>query len=128
MSGPEGLIFKDESYAIVGACFEVYNQMGSGFAEQVYQECLEMELSDRKIPFESQVDLRLSYKGRNLNKRYQPDFVGFGEIILEIKASKEIVNEHRGQVINYLKATDFKLGLLVNFGKSSDLEWQRIVN
>lgn len=128
MSGPNELIFKEEAYAIVGACFEVYNQMETGFAEPVYQECLEMELAERKMPFSSQVGLRLSYKGRDLQKRYQPDFVCFGKIILEIKAAKSLLNEHRGQVHNYLKATDFRLGLLENFGKPGDLEWLKIVN
>ena len=111
----------------MGACFEVYNQMGSGFAEPVYQECLEMELTERNVPYIPQADLRLAYKGRALKKRYQPDFVCYEQIILEIKAVSSLASEHQAQVLNYLKATNFKLGLLVNFGKAGDLEWQRIV-
>lgn len=127
MESQSRIIFKDESYAIVGACFEVYNEMGSGFAEAVYQECLELELKGRGVPYSPQQELSLVYKNHHLKKRYQPDFICFGKIIVEIKALKAIAGEHQSQVHNYLKATDFKLGLLINFGASSGLERQRIV-
>jgi GxxExxY protein len=121
------LIFKDEVYAIIGACFEVYNDKGCGFLEAVYQECLEIELELRGIPFQSQAELKLSYKGRALKQRYYPDLFCFGKIIVEIKAVSELADEHRAQVHNYLKATGCRLGLLVNFGQRVKLEYERIV-
>jgi GxxExxY protein len=121
------LIYKDEAYAVIGACFEVYNEMGCGFLEAVYQECLEIELELRGVPFKPQSELRLAYKGRQLKQRYIPDFLCFGKIIVEIKAVSEIDDGHRAQVHNYLKATGFRLALLVNFGARGKLEWERIV-
>lgn len=110
------MIYKEEGYAIRGAVFEVYTQLGSGFAEEVYQEALETELADRKIPFEAQPRLQIRYKGRLLKKIYVPDLVCFGKIIVELKAVKHLLPEHAAQLINYLKATSFQLGFLVNFG------------
>jgi len=110
------ILFKEECYAIQGAVFEVYREMGCGFLESVYQECLENELNRKGIPFVSQHDLQLSYKGDRLKQTYRPDFVCYGQIIVEIKATKDTAPEHKAQVINYLKATKCKLGLLVNFG------------
>ena len=110
------IVHKEESYRIVGACFEVYKEMGCGFLEAVYQECLEMEFLAQEIPFKPQIELYLSYKGRPLKQRYVPDFICFDKIILEIKAGAELVDLHRAQLQNYLKATGYKLGLLVNFG------------
>ena len=110
------IIYKDEAFAIIGACFEVYNDKGCGFLEAVYQECLEIEFGLRNLPFVPQAELTLTYKGRTLKKTYQPDFVCFGKIILEIKAVSELTDDHRAQVHNYLKATGYRLGLLVNFG------------
>ncbi len=121
------IIFKQESYEIVGACFEVYNERGCGFLESVYHECLERELSSRAIAFQSQVNLELRYKGQPLKQKLIPDFVCFGSIVLEIKAVKQLVEEHQAQVHNYLKATGHKLGRLVNFGHFPKLEYQRIV-
>jgi GxxExxY protein len=121
------IIFKEEAYAIIGACFEVYNDKGCGFLEAVYQECLEIELGLRQIAFLPQAELQLSYKGRPLTQHYYPDFLCFGKIVVEIKAVSELANEHRAQVHNYLKATGFRLGLLVNFGHKSKLENERIV-
>jgi GxxExxY protein len=110
------IIYKEESYAIQGAIFEVYREMGCGFLEAVYQECLEKELHARKVPFVAQVELNLSYKGEVLQQKYKPDIICFDKIIIELKAVKQIAPEHEAQVINYLKATNMKLGLLVNFG------------
>jgi GxxExxY protein len=121
------LIHKDEAYAITGACFEVYNDKGCGFLEAVYQECLEIELGLRGIPFQPQAELEISYKERRLKQHYYPDFLCFNKIILEIKAVSALADEHRAQVHNYLKATDLRLGLLVNFGHRSKLEYERIV-
>ena len=112
----EKILFKEESYAIQGAIFEVYREMGCGFLESVYQECLEKELSKRGIPFVAQQELQLTYKGEPLQQTYRPDLICYGQIIVELKAVKDIAPEHKAQVINYLKATGMKLGLLVNFG------------
>ncbi len=122
------LIFKDESYKIIGACFEVYNQMGCGFLEAVYQECLSMEFSEQNIPFREQPPVHLIYKGKSLKQGYVPDFLCFDNIIIEIKAVRNLADEHRAQTINYLKATDRKLALLVNFGHNKKLEYERFVN
>jgi GxxExxY protein len=121
------LIYREEVYAIVGTCFEVYNEMGSGFLEDVYQESLERELESRSIPFEAKPKLPIYYKGKLLTKKYEPDFVLHSKIIMEIKAVKALTDEHRAQVHNYLKASNFKVGLLVNFGKHGELEYERIV-
>ena len=111
----------------MGACFEVYKEKGSGFVESVYQECLEMELSDRKIPFKAQVELALTYKGRPLKSKFKPDFICYGKIVVELKAVSVLTDEHRAQIQNYLRATKMKLGLLVNFGHYPRLEYERIV-
>jgi len=123
----EKVFLKDESYAIQGAIFEVYRELGCGFLEAVYQECLEKELSLQKIPFVSQKELKLSYKGDILQQTYKPDFICYNKIIIELKAAKEIAPEHKAQVINYLKATKLKLGLLVNFGSYPKVEIVRLV-
>ncbi len=121
------LLFKDECYRIMGACFEVYKEMGCGFVEAVYQECLEIEFDSRSIPFRSQQRLALGYKQRQLKQVYVPDFVCFEQVILEIKAVSKLCDEFRAQVHNYLKATGCRLGLLVNFGHHPQVEWERIV-
>ena len=121
------ILFKEESYQIIGACFEVYTEKGCGFLEPVYQECLEHELEIQGIPWEAQVGLPLTYKGRPLKQRYFSDFICFGKIILEIKAVSKLASEHRAQVLNYLNATGYELGLLVNFGHHPKLEWERII-
>ena len=121
------IVLKEESYKIVGACFEVYNAMGCGFLEAVYQECLGIEFSKQTIPFKAQTPLVLSYKGQVLEQKYVPDFTCFEKVIVEIKALKELSDEHRAQVHNYLKATGYRLGLLVNFGQHSKLQYERIV-
>jgi len=121
------IIHKEDSYRIIGACFEVYNEKGCGFTEPIYQECLELELAMQEIPFQAQVPLPLSYKGRPLRQRFQPDFICFSNVIVEIKAVSALTDEHRAQVLNYLNATGYRLALLVNFGHHGKLEWERIV-
>ncbi len=121
------ILFKDECYEIQGAIFEVYRDKGSGFHEAVYQECLEIELELRKIPFIPQQELKLSYKGRELKQTYKPDLICFGEIIVELKALSATTGEHEAQVINYLKATGKRLGLLVNFGAHPKATVKRFV-
>ena len=122
------ILFKEESYRIIGACFEVYREKGSGFLEAVYQECLAIELTEQRVSFKEQVPLQISYKSNPLKQKYQPDFLCFGEIIVEIKAVKNLTDEHRAQALNYLKATDLQLALLVNFGSTPRLEYERFVN
>lgn len=122
------IIFKEESYRIVGACFAVYTNKGNGFLEAVYQECLSLEFCMQGIPFREKPRLRLDYKGTELRQTYEPDFLCFDEIIVEIKAVKQLNAEHRAQVINYLKASGKRLGLLVNFGHHPRIEHERYVN
>ncbi|WP_437225173.1 GxxExxY protein [Planctomicrobium sp. SH661] len=120
------LIYEEESYAILGACFEVYNEMGPGFLESVYQECLALEFASRGIPFVAKTGLLLQYKNVKLTQTYEADFVCFGKIILKIKAVSSLHEVFRAQLLNYLAATDFKLGFLVNFCSHPKLEYQRI--
>lgn len=122
-----GFLYKDESYQILGACFEVYKEKGCGFLEAVYQECLELELKLQGIPFETQKLLPLSYKGRALSQIYKADFLCFGKIILEIKATDKLADKDRSQILNYLNATGFEVGLLTNFGHHPKLEHERFV-
>lgn len=121
------LLFKDECYRIQGAIFEVYREKGCGFAEGVYQESLEIEFDLQAIPFVAQPELKLTYKERSLRSTYRPDFICFESIIIELKALKTTASEHQAQVLNYLKATDLSLGLLVNFGAYPKATVQRIV-
>lgn len=121
------LLYKEEAYAIQGAVFEVYREMGSGFLEAVYQECLAREFRLRGVPFTAQQELALAYKGEPLEQTYRPDFICYDSIIVELKAVKETAPEHQAQVFNYLKATGLRLGLLVNFGHYPKATVQRIV-
>jgi len=121
------LIYKEESYKIIGACMEVHRKLGPGFLEAVYQEALEIEFKNQGIPYEREKELKLYFKGIELRKRYNADFVCYGKIILETKAAKELCDNYRAQTISYLKTTKMKLGLLVNFGKPS-LKYERFVN
>ena len=121
------IIYKQESFNITGAAMEVYNQLGHGFLEAVYQEALEKEFQLRGIPFEREKLLTISYKGENLKQTYKADFVCYGKIIVELKAVGELDGAHRSQVYNYLHATGFELGMLFNFGYSDGLERERII-
>lgn len=121
------IIYKQESFDITGAAMEVYNQLGHGFLEAVYQEALEKEFQLRGIPFEREKLLTISYKGENLKQTYKADFVCYGKIIVELKAVGELTDAHRSQVYNYLHATGFELGMLFNFGYSDGLERERII-
>jgi len=121
------LIYKEESYRIVGASFEVYKEKGCGFLEAVYQECLEIEFELQGILFVPRKPLPLTYKGRPLEQRYVADFVCCDRIIVELKAVSALTDEHRAQVLNYLNATGYRLGLLINFGHHPKLEYERLV-
>ena len=120
------IIHKQESYRIVGACFEVYNDKGCGFLEPVYQECLGIEFAHQRIPAIAKPSLALSYRGRILTQSYAPDYVCFEKIIVELKAVSVLTDEHRAQLLNYPHATGFELGLLINFGHSPKLEYEQI--
>jgi GxxExxY protein len=124
----EPLIYKDECYNIIGACFNVYKNKGSGFLEPVYQECLEIEFEHLKLPSVPHKPLQLEYRGRVLKQKFCPDFICYEKIILEIKAVSALVDEHRSQVLNYLNATGYQLGLLVNFGSYPKIQFERLVN
>ena len=119
------ILYKEESYKIIGACFEVYNQKGFGFTEPLYHECLWHEFSLQSIPFTSQPELPLAYKGLPLAQTFRPDFICFDKIILELKSVEAFSNTHRAQILNYLHATGFELGLLVNFGSFPKLSYER---
>lgn len=121
------LLYREEVFQIQGAIFEVSREMGTGFLEAVYQECLAVEFASRGIPFSALAPLGLSYKGIPLRQTYQPDFVCFDRIIVELKAVRELAPEHRAQVINYLKATGLRLALLVNFGAAPKARVERII-
>jgi len=119
--------FRDECYQIQGAVFEVYREMGCGFLEAVYQECMKAELSKRGIPFLAQQELKIFYKGLPLQQTYIPDFICHDAIILELKALASITTVHKAQVMNYLKATGIRLGLLANFECYPKATVERIV-
>jgi GxxExxY protein len=121
------LIWKDESYAILNACFAIYKDKGCGFLQPVYHECLELELDLQRILFLSKPPQALQYRGRTLVQTFTPDFICYNKIILEIKAVSALVNEHRAQLLNYLNATGCELGVLVNFGHYPGLEYERLV-
>lgn len=125
---PTEILYREESYKILGACFEVYKELGCGFLEAVYQECLAREFAEQGIPFVAKPALTLTYKGWLLQQTYEPDFLCYDQIVVEIKAMKALADEHRAQVINYLKVTGKTLALLVNFGHHPKLEYERFVN
>jgi GxxExxY protein len=123
-SKPIDLIYKDETYAIIGAAMEVYNELGPGFLEAIYQEAFELELTGRRIPFIHQSTLTVIYKGKLLAKSYSPDLVAYDKIVIELKATNQLSSIEQAQLLNYLKATNYKLGLLINFGHSNCLDWK----
>lgn len=122
------LLNKDEVYAVIGSAMEVYNNLGPGFGEAIYQEAMEIELSARKIPNLAQQDVFIKYKGRKLKQFFKPDFVCYETIIVEIKALDRLTSREEAQLLNYLKATDLPVGLLINFGAEAGLEWKRMVS
>ena len=121
------LIYPKECYAIIGAAMQVYNTLGSGFLEAVYQEALEIEFQKRNIPYEREKELRISYREVELKQTYRADYVCYGKIIVELKAIHELDDVHRAQVINYLHITQCKLGILLNFGHPDELQFERLV-
>ncbi|MGF0069482.1 GxxExxY protein [Candidatus Spyradosoma sp. SGI.093] len=126
MDSGKALIHENESYAIRGAVFEVYKNLGNGFLEAVYQEALEMEFEKRGIPFAAQPEIKIFYCGVEMKQRYRPDFVCFDRIVVELKAVEALAQVHTAQMINYLRATRLPLGLLVNFGAFPRAEIRRL--
>ena len=122
----DNLFYKDECYKIIGACMEVHKELGCGFLEPIYQEALAHEFRLNNIPFEKEKVISIRYKNIELDKKYIADFTCFDKIILELKALSSLSSEHESQLLNYLKATGYKLGLLVNFGEKS-LNYKRMV-
>ena len=121
------LIYKDEAYKIIGAAMAVHRELGCGFLEAVYQEALEIEFKQQNIPYLREAPISIYYKGVELQKLYVADFICYNNIIVELKALDSIEGIHEAQVINYLKATGFKLGLLINFGECR-LNYKRLIN
>jgi GxxExxY protein len=122
-SKPEPLA--QQGYDFMAAAFEVYNELGHGFTEEIYQESLETELRTRAIPFAAQAEVGILYKGQPLRKKFRPDLIVFEDIIVELKAVKALAPEHEAQLLNYLKAAGKPVGYLVNFGSAEKLEWKR---
>ncbi len=123
----DDILFKDEVYSIVGAAMEVYNQLGNGFLEAVYQESLAFEFRQRGVPFQEHPELRITYKNQVLQQKYIPDFIAYEQIIIELKVMKQLGPNEEAQLLNYLKATGMRLGILLNFGSSGKLEWKRMI-
>jgi len=121
------LLSKDEVYAIVGAAMEVHTTLGCGFLEAVYQEAMEIELAARGILFQALVPIRIRYKNHLLKKEYVADLICFGEVIVELKAIDRITSKEEAQLLNYLKATGFRVGIVINFGVERQLDWKRMV-
>ena len=122
------LILKNEVYAVVGAAMEVQRVLGRGFLEGVYQDAMQLELTARGVPFEAEKPIDVEYKGRCLTHRYYADLVCFGQVIVELKALSRLSGNEEAQVLNYLKATSYKVGVLINFGRPGKLEWKRFAN
>ena len=119
------MLFKEESYQIIGAAMEVHRLLGCGFVEAVYQEALEKEFQLRNIPYEREKELNITYKGSTLSKTFKADFICYDKIILELKSVREFTDEHYAQIYNYLRASNLELGLLINFGAAS-IEYHRV--
>ncbi len=121
------LFLKDEVYAVIGAAIEVHKELGCGFLEPVYQEAMGFELGDREIPSKAECNLAIQYKGRILKKTYCADFICYQQLVVELKALDKLYPRDEAQMINYLKATRMKVGVLINFGSHGKLEWKRFV-
>ena len=120
-------MYEDEGYKLMGAAFEVYNQLGYGMAEEVYQQSLEVELILRKIPFQSKTKLNIHYKDQLLETYYHPDLFVYDAIIAELKAVSELTPDHEAQLFNYMRIARKEVGYLINFGKKDKLQWKRII-
>jgi GxxExxY protein len=121
------LLLKEEVYNIIGAAIEVHRELGPGFLEAVYQEAMGIELTQREIPFQPQAPLPIVYKGQQLQQQYRADLICYEQIIVELKALDRLSGREEAQLLNYLKATGLRVGLLINFGSRGKLEWKRMV-
>ncbi len=121
------LLYEKEVYEIIGAAIEVHKELGSGFLESVYEEAMVIESNKRNIPHETQIKIPVFYKSQKLNREFLADYVGFGKIIVEFKCIPRLTKVEEAQIINYLKATGIKVGLLINFGSQGRLEWKRYI-
>lgn len=120
-------MLKEEGYRLMGAAFEVYNQLGYGMAEEVYQQSLEIELHLRQIPFQTKPELIVSYKSRELQTKYRPDLFVFQAIVVELKAVSTLLHEHEAQLFNYMRIARQPVGFLINFGGKGEFEWKRFI-
>jgi GxxExxY protein len=123
----DDLKYREEVFKIVGAAIEVHKELSSGFLESVYEEAMIYESEDRQIPYQTQVKIPVYYKGRKLDKEFNADYIGYGKILVEFKCIPRLTKGEEAQIINYLKATKLKVGLLINFGTHGRLEWKRYV-
>jgi GxxExxY protein len=121
------LLYRDEVYAIVGAAMEVHAVLGNGFLEAVYHAALKVEFTARQIPFVSEMSLPVFYKGQRLNAEYRADLICYDKLIVELKALEKLAGKEEGQILNYLKATGLRVGVIINFGSRGKLEWRRLV-
>ena len=120
-------MFQQEGYQLMGAAFEVYNHLGYGLSEEIYQESLETELALREIPFQAKQELTTFYKGQQLKKRYIPDLIVFNGIVVELKAVSELSADHEAQLFNYMRIARMSVCYLINFGRKGELEWKRVI-
>lgn len=118
-------MLRDEGFRLMGAAFEVYNYLGYGMAEEVYQQCLEIELRSRNIEFVTKPELQITYKSNVLQTKYRPDLIVFKAIVVELKAVSELLSEHEAQLFNYMRIVHQPVGYLINYGRKSQLEWKR---
>ena len=118
-------LYKDHMYQIIGAAMSVYNELGSGFSEPIYQECLSVICNEKDIPWEREKPLKMTFHGVELEKMYKADFVCYDDIIVELKAMSEILSEHRAQLFNYMRITNTKFGILINFGEKDRLHAEK---
>ena len=120
-------MYKEEGYQLMGAAFEVYNQLGYGMAEEVYQQSLEIELELRKIPFRSKAELPIYYKDQRLQTLYKPDLLVFEGIVVELKAVVDLISNHEAQLFNYMRISRKQVGYLINYGHKGGLQWKRFI-
>ena len=119
--------YLNKMYNIIGAAMDLYNELGYGLSEPIYQECLSIICSEKDIPWEREKTMTMSFHGHELKKKYIADFVCYGDLIVELKAVSEINADHRGQLFNYLRMTDAYAGLLINFGNPTRLVSERYI-
>ena len=119
--------FSNEGFKLMGAAFEVHNETGGGLLEEIYQECMEMELEFRGIPFEAHEQIQTFYKNRKLKKNYIPDLLVYRGIVVELKAVSKLAPEHEAQLLNYMRLSQMPIGYLVNFGPIEGVEWKRFI-